>query len=86
MEVDFETLQQLIDLLPPEWQRHVATACAVSFLVATQLLWLKPLAAKLITSQRGRCWADAIFLVADWIALNTRSLRTRPVARPKDKR
>jgi hypothetical protein len=83
MEVDIETLQQLINLLPPEWQRHVNTALAVIVFVSANLLWLKPAAAKLITSPSGRYWADALFKMLDGIALNTRGLDTRPLPPPK---
>jgi len=83
MEVDIEALQQLINLLPLEWQRHANTALAVIVFVAANLYWLKPTVAKLVTSPRARYWWDAAFLLLDGVALNTRGLHTRPLAPPK---
>lgn len=86
MELDFETLRQIVAMLPPEWQRHVVTFCVVSTAVSSQLFWIKPLAARVFTSPSARAWADAIIKLFDWVAFNSRGMDLRPMAEPKTKK
>ena len=86
MELDIETLQQIVAMLPPEWQRHVVTFCVISTVVSSQLFWIKPLAARVLTSPSARAWADAIIKLFDWVAFNSRGMDVRPMAEPKPKK
>lgn len=85
MEVDIEALQELVALLPPEWQRHIATLVLLWPAFALLLGPAKALVARCVTSPQARAWADAFFKVADLIALNTKGMDLRPLAEPKPK-
>lgn len=83
MELDFEMLQQIVAMLPPEWQRHVATFVLL-WPALSLLLWpAKRLVAKYVTSPQLRAWFDATFKVLDLIALNTKGMDLHPMAEPK---
>lgn len=85
MELDFETLQQIVAMLPPEWQRHVATLALLWPAFSLLLVPAKWLVAKHVTSPHARAWFDAVFKVADLIAINTKGMDLHPVAAPKKK-
>lgn len=86
MELDFETLQQIVAMLPPEWQRHVATIALCIPLLSLLLVPAKWAVSKWVTSPQLRWWFDALFRVLDLIVINTKSMEMRPMAEPKPKK
>jgi hypothetical protein len=86
MELDIETLQQIVAMLPPEWQRHIATIALCIPLLSLLLVPAKWAVAKWVTSPQLRAWFDALFNVLDLVAINTRGMDLRPLAEPKPKK
>lgn len=86
MELDIEMLQQIVAMLPPEWQRHVATIALCIPLLSLALVPSKWLVARYVTSPQLRAWFDAAFTVLDLIAINTKGMDLRPMAEPKPKK
>lgn len=86
MELDFEMLQQIVAMLPPEWQRHVVTFALLWPAFSLLLGPAKLLVAKHVTSPQARAWFDAVFKVADIIAINTKGMDLHPMAEPKPKK
>ena len=85
MELDIETLQQIWSMLPPEWQRHVATLVLL-WPPYNLVLWgAKHAVAKWVTSPQARYWCEALFKLGDLIAINTKSMDLHPMAEPKKK-
>lgn len=93
MELDFESLQQIVSmlmqlvaLLPPRFGEYVALALEIIGGTSVALVALKPLVARFVTSPQGRAWCDAIIKLADVVAHNSRGMELRPLAQPKPKK
>lgn len=86
MELDIETLQQIVAMLPPEWQRHVATFALLWPAFSLALGAAKWAVAKHVTSPQARYWWDAFFKLCDLVAINTKGMDLRPLAEPKRKK
>lgn len=93
MEVDFETLQQIVALLmqlvamlPPHMGEHVALALEIIGGTSVALAALKPLIARFVTSPQARAWCDAVIKLFDLVAHNSRGMDLRPLAEPKRKK
>lgn len=85
MELDIETMRQILAMLPPEWQRHVVTI-ALCMPLLSLLLWPAKLAvAKWVTSPQLRSWFEALFRLLDLVVINTKGLDLHPLAEPKTK-
>lgn len=92
MDLDTETLQQIVTLLmqlaallPPHLGEHVALALEVIGGTSVVLVALKEVVARRVTSPQGRAWWDAVIKLADIVALNSRGMDLRPLAEPRPK-
>lgn len=92
MDLDTETLQQIVTLLmqlaallPPHFGEHVALVLEVIGGTSVALVALKPLIARFVTSPQARAWCDAVIKLADIVAANSRGMGLRPLAQPKPK-
>lgn len=74
--MDQELLSLLLGFLPPAYAHAVVSALVFASLVAVAVLPLKAAIARWVP-QRWRAWTDGLFLVLDWLALNSRPLADR---------
>jgi hypothetical protein len=93
MELDIETLQQIVALLtqlaamlPPKFGEYIALVLEIIGGTSVLLLALKPLVARFVTSPQARAWCDAIIKVFDLVAHNSRGMDLRPLREPKPKK
>lgn len=93
MELDFETLQQVVAMLPelaerlpPEYVAKLELALEVIGATSLVLAALKPAIAKWVTSPEVRHWCDAVIKVFDLVASNTKGMDLRPLAEKKEKK
>lgn len=74
MDPVFEVLMQA---LPVEWAVRVEGILALMTLISLVLIPVKAVIAKYVPA-RWRVWFDAVFIVFDWAAANSKPLSARP--------